>query len=561
MGRLRWARIAVVLAQEDAGAPYYVEALQSGGVPHAVWDGFDASRLAECTVLLLCGYGSLGPSATAALGEWVRQGGAVVCSGSTWGLSGLLALEPRMVHLSNALLEPSEVGTLWPDAAKRMRCFGGSACAASGAEVVARVGDLAAVARSKPGSGLALFVGPHVGQTMALMQTGRSVETDGIGPADGTVRLDDGDLKAEDGIALSFDDDRASLGGAPFFAFPHADAVRDLWLGAVVEAATFGGRCLAVTWPWPDLAPGVVTASIEASPEAAGLVVPAMGTLSTYGLPAAWLVKPPGFPAEAVRSIRAREHEIGLLAPMDRRSPFVPETFRVQFVQLSRSALSFEPVSVRPENGRWRGHLAMLAAYEVSGARVDLSKGGRQAGCAGFAFGTCRPFHPLAANGAPSLVLEVPYQAYRPGIDLQPEVVDALLAQTLAFRGCLQLVWGIEDLLEPAVQEACRRVSVLARGQRLERLTPERIYRFERARRALKRFETEAEDGLKLVMASDTGVERLGLAFFGPGRLVPSQRGRELPTAELRAFGRNAQALVVNLPEVQMAEFSLRSLG
>jgi hypothetical protein len=375
------------------------------------------------------------------------------------------------------------------------------------------------------------------------------------------VRLDDGDLKAEDGIALSFEEDRASVGGTPFFAFPHADAVRDLWLAAVLEAATFGGHCMVITWPWPELAPAVLTASIEAAPEAAGLVVPAMGTLSTYGLPAAWLVKPPGFPAEFVRSIRSREHEIGLLAPMDRRSAFAPETFRVQFVQLSRSTLSFEPVSVRPENGRWRGHLSMLAAYEVSGARVDLSKGGRQAGCAGYAFGTCWPFHPVASNGGPSLVLEVPYHAYRPGIDVQPEVVDALLAQTLAFRGCLHLVWGIEDLLEPAVQEACRRVSVLARGQRFERLTPERIYRFERARRALKRFETLGEDGLKLLLGSDSGLERLGLVFLGPGRLVVGQRGRELPTVDLRLLGRSGQAMVVNLPEVQMTEFSLRTLG
>lgn len=203
----------------------------------------------------------------------------------------------------------------------------------------------------------------------------------------------------------------------------------------------------------------------------------------------------------------------------------------------------------------------MLAAYEVSGARVNLAKGGRQAGCAGFAFGTCRPFHPMSPSGAPSLVLEIPYQAYRPGIELQPEVVDALLAQTIAFRGCLQLVWGIEDLLEPSVQEACRRVSVLARGQKLERLTPERIYRFERARRALKRFETLGDEGLKLLIGSDTGVERLGLVFFGPGRVVPSQRGRESPTVDLRAFGRNGQATVVSLPEVQMAEFSLRAVG
>ncbi|MCA1997620.1 MAG: hypothetical protein LDL56_10385, partial [Armatimonadetes bacterium] len=357
-------------------------------------------------------------------------------------------------------------------------------------------------------------------------------------------------------------DDRASLGvGAPFFAFPHADAVRDLWVGAVVEAAVRDGGCLAVTWPWPELAPAALTCSVEATPDAASLVVPAMGTLSTYGLPAAWMVKPTGFPAEAVRSIRAREHEIGLLAPMDRRSAFAPETFRVQFVQLSRSTLSFEPVSARPENGRWRGYLGMLSAYEVSGARVNLSKGARQAGAAGFAFGTGRPFFPVMPSGSPSLVLEIPYQAYRPGVDLRPEVADALLAQCLAFRGCLHLVWGIEDLMEGAVQEACRRVSVLARAQRVERMTPERIYRFERARRAIRRFESPADDGVKLVLASDTGIERLGIVMLGPGRLVPTLRNREQPTTEVRVFGRAGQGMVATLPEVQMTEFVVRSVG
>ncbi|MEJ5169876.1 MAG: hypothetical protein WHU10_02710 [Fimbriimonadales bacterium] len=562
MGRLHWAKIALVLAPEDPYAAYYVEALQGAGVLHTVWEGLDPARLGEVTAILLCGYGTLGPSASAALGEWVRQGGALVCSGSPWGLSGLLGLDPASRHLSNALIEPVAEGWFWPEGAKRMRCYGGRACGSAGAEVLAQAAGAPVVTRIQPGSGLAVYVGAHVGQTMAMMQTGRSVETDGIGPSDGSVRLDDADLKAEDGIALSFEDDRASLGGGPpFFAFPHADAVRDLWLGAVFEAAVRNGGCLAVTWPWPDLAPAVLTASVEATPEAAGLVVPAMGTLSTYGLPAAWMVKPPGFPAESGRSIRSREHEIGLLAPMERRSPFAPETFRVQFVQLARSTLSFEPVSVRPENGRWRGHLGMLAAYEPSGARVDLSKGGRQAGTAGFAFGTSRPFFPVMPSGSPSLVLEIPYQAFRAGLDLQPETIDALLAQCLAFRGCLHLVWGIEDLLEVAVQEACRRVSVLARAQRVERMTPERIYRFERARRSLRRFETPADDGLKLVMASDAGIERLGIVFFGPRRLVPTQRNREQPTTEVRLYGRTGHAMVATLPEVQTTEFVVRSVG
>ncbi len=562
MGRLHWAKIALVLAPEDPYAPFYVEALQGAGVPHTVWEGFDPARLPEATAVLLCGYGTLGPSASAALGDWVRQGGAVVCSGSAWGLAGLLGLDPASRHLSNALLEPVAEGWFWPEGARRMRCYGGRACAAAGADALAQAGGLAAVARTRPGSGLALYVGPHVGETMALMQTGRSVETDGIGPVDGSVRLDDGDLKAEDGIALSFEDDRAAVGGgAPFFAFPHADAVRDLWVGAVVEAATRDGGCLATTWPWPDLAPAALTCSVEAAPDDASFVLPAMGTLSTYGLPAAWMVKPPGFPAEAVRSIRAREHEIGLLAPMDRRSPFAPETFRVQFVQLSRSTLSFEPVSARPENGRWRGHLGMLSAYEVSGARVNLSKGARQAGAAGFSFGTGRPFFPVMPSGSPSLVLEVPYQGYRLGIEIQPEVADALLAQCLAFRGCLHLAWGIEDLMEGSVQEACRRVSVLARAQRVERMTPERIYRFERARRAIRRFESPADDGVKLVLASDTGIERLGIVLFGPGRLVPALRHREQPTTEVRLYGRVGHGMVATLPEVQMTELVVRSLG
>ncbi|HCD99536.1 MAG TPA: hypothetical protein DER07_00670, partial [Armatimonadetes bacterium] len=60
---MHWSKIALVLAPEDPYAPYYAEALQGAGVPHTVWEGFDPGRLGEATVVLLCGYGTLGPSA------------------------------------------------------------------------------------------------------------------------------------------------------------------------------------------------------------------------------------------------------------------------------------------------------------------------------------------------------------------------------------------------------------------------------------------------------------------------------------------------------------------
>ncbi|MFN8220516.1 MAG: hypothetical protein U0S12_10370 [Fimbriimonadales bacterium] len=552
-----WAKIGLMLAGGDGYAPYYREALEHGGVRAEIVADFNDLRAYD--VLLLCGEGELTTGQANALLEWTGDGGSLVLSGSSWGLAELIGFQGRPTHLSQGTLQPSG-DRLWPDRSMPIRFYGGKFHKhTSGWEIAVKTEGFPAALRRPYDKGQILYVAPHVGQTMALMQLGRSVECDLIGPNEPGTRLDDGILRAEDGIALNFSEDRVSVEGSdtPFFGFPHADALRELWVRAVVEAIESTGLRSLISWPWPNHAPGSAVISLECDQFDFDVLSRLQRTLTMFGCRATLMVAMPGFPADAYRHIRTWGHEVGFLFHTDNGSGWHEEKLGIQFTALGRLSGIAGINSARPIEGRWRGYTNFYDLCQTAGARLSLSKGGRQPGTQGFAFGTARPFFPLKRDGNPYLVAELPTTVYMPGVVTTDPASDFILAQTALRNGCYHIVFRPDTIDDPAGNASIRRTLSLAKQQRLEFMTAEEVYRFERARRQIKVMAKGIGSDTSLHVATEAEVVGLGLLIVG-GKFEAESKGREMIVTPLARFGTTMHGLTVTLDAKQSVEISLR---
>jgi hypothetical protein len=413
-------------------------------------------------------------------------------------------------------------------------------------------------ARRSFAKGKAIFFGPHVGQTVCQMQLGRSVEVDAPGAEDGSARLDDGVLRAEDGASLEIERDRKKAEGSPTAAFlePHADVVKECWLRLVFEAIEASGKAVAVPWYWPHNAEGAAMLSVDCKIYREDLVHRLQRVLGMYGCRPAWLVSLPGFSLDVYRGLRKWEQEVGLLFTIEEGMTWHEERMKIQQAALSRAAGISDMVAARADEGRWQGWLDFYAMCEGSGARISLSKGGRQPGTSGFLFGTCHPFFPLKRDGSPFLAAELPYLVFMPGIETPIPVAEAVLERAVQANGAYQVTL---DLGMKGIEEAVdvvRRLLAVSKQKRMEFMKPGDVYRFEKARRTLKVFLKAADDHGAMTLVSDQEVEGLTLLFSGIPVAARFQ-GRQASLQTVERFGTKMRALTVSLEARQQLDISL----
>jgi hypothetical protein len=554
-----WARTAVVYAEGDRYAPFYREALEHAGLHFETLESVSGRELSRFNVLVLCGYGTLGSNALTVVQDWVKRGGCVVCTGSTWNLETILGLDHHQRHVSNALLVPSKTDRLWPASCDRARFFGGVLVKPHNSEVIAKVGhEYAGVTRKKAGKGLALFLAAHVGQSMSLMQLGRSVECDAIGPSDGSAILDNGTLRAEDGTVLDYRDDRATTSGSdiPFFAYAHCDVLRDVLVRAVLNAVDHKGLSTPVLWHWPNGSSAAAMLTLDCQSDEKEPVNNLHRMLMMYGVPAAWMVGTPGYSVDVYRAMRSWDHEVGLLFHTEDRTGWNEERLKIQYKAVSRLAAQPMLHSTRAEDGKWKGWTAYYGMCEAAGARVSISKGGRQPGTSGFLFGTCHPFFPTRVDGTSYFALEIPYSVFRPGVSTPNSAAAELLARTASVHGCFQIVSHPECVRDAAEADSLRRLLSLCKQNRLEFMLPQDVYAFEHGRRKLRVAQKTFDREGTLLLTSETELQGLTILFSGQ-RVAVEMAGRELPVQHVERYGTAFTMVRINLESKQQIELRI----
>jgi hypothetical protein len=215
-------------------------------------------------------------------------------------------------------------------------------------------------------------------------------------------------------------------------------------------------------------------------------------------------------------------------------------------------------VTVRPIYGYWRGWDAFYDMCEVGGARVSVSKGGRQPGTAGFLFGTCHPFFSRKADTSSRLVMEIPYQIYMPGEVVSDAVCDAIFAQSLSHGGCLHIVGSPKMITNSTASNSLRRLIINGRSNRMAFLKPEQALDYEKARRAMRRAHNHVDREGQVVLIPDASIEGLSVLLSGPVANV-EMRGKSVQLQTLEKYGTRFFAFQTNMEQKQHLEVRVRA--
>lgn len=522
-----WVKIAALCAPNDRYAPYYWEALDHAGFIYERLDTLAPQDLGRTHVLLLLGTEQLSSPIQQGILKWVEEGGQLVVSGSTWGFDAQLG------GTNSRTIGRGKLGEA---------TFFGGVC----------IPEIVADADYEKGK--IWFFGPHVGKTIALMQFGRSVECDAVGPDD--VRLDDGRLRAEDGSALDFDLDREPIGAEKVFAVASADRVRNALTESILSACDASEHPYALLWHWPNHAQSTYSVTLDCADFDPDQALIAKRLFGMHGIQAAWLLSKPGYSSEFYRAARSRDDEIGLLFEPEAEAQWSAEQLKMDATTITRMTANPNLTTCRPIDGGWRRWTRFYELCEEAGPRLSVAKGGRQQGTQGFLFGTSHPFFCRKFDGQSGIVGELPYTLFRPGTTCLDESVNRIIDETRNTYGCVQLVYEPSSFINVAEINTFRRIVGLMKEQRTPAMTPGEIYRFERARRHLRLQKRVVDTDLYLDVYSETSLDGLSLLISDCDRFA-SVKGKACRSVQLERYGRTFLALSLDIEAKGRTELML----
>lgn len=416
--------------------------------------------------------------------------------------------------------------SLWPRSVQRLRAFAGVALAGSGADVVARWADgAAAMTVRSAGAGRIAVIGLDLWQTIVRIQQGWPVERDGTPARDGSAPVDEGILKTDDGIALSYEEDRSLPPGGipaahydharpprpvPLFDRPQADAWREVLLRTLVALAADRGRVLPWLFYWPAGAPAVVHISNDSDGNRDDDAAAIIDVWDEGGIRGTFCyLYPGGLGRATLARIRAEGHELALhhdaLTGGEDRS-WGRERLLLQADWLRREAGMDRIVSNKNHFLRWEGWDDFYLWCEEAGIEVDQSHGPSKQGNVGFPFGSCHLSFPLtaAAGGRRSSVLSLPLLTQDLALTTPAGTAEVLLAGALAHHGVAHLLFhGVHIRTKPEVRQALRRTIRRGRELGLPFWTSEQLNAWERARRGVRLAASHTGAGWRLEVESD----------------------------------------------------------
>ncbi|WP_235912282.1 hypothetical protein [Ruania zhangjianzhongii] len=559
-------------AEQVPWSAYAAEVLDHAGFSYAT--STDPSDLAPGGVLLLTA--AVSAQEADSVTTWVTRGGtAVLATGA-----GVLAGSADLAALAGVSTgrgigsEPVECAPLWADRPPTaLRALAGQALhAEEGAEVLATFADgSAAITRRRVGAGLVFTFGVDLWYTIVRIQQGYPVTADGIPAADGTAPIDDGLLKAEDGMALDLETDRSMPPGypaltdeythtypppaaVPIFGQPHADWWRSLLLQTLWQGIEHSEAALV----WLDYWPAGIDAVAHMSHDADGNDPEdgraALDAFAAAEVAVTWhQVFPGGYDGELFEAIAAAGHEHALhynaMADTDLSTWGWPQ-LRAQYAWAQAVTGRERIVSNKNHYTRWQGWTEFYTWCERVGLQIDSSRGPSKQGTVGFPFGTAHVSYPLTPAGNERRfhnVLNLPLHTQDLAWAGHIAVRDVILDGAQAQHGVAHFLFHGPHLnLRPLTRQACVEVAAEARGRGMPWWTAEQINTWERARRGV-RLQIETVDGGWRVSAhSSVAMVDAALVLALPDSVQPADAGATV--RPVHRHGHEFIELGVNLP-------------
>lgn len=532
-------------------------------------------QLADASVVVLSDPVTFRGDAIARLGEWVAAGGVLLAMGGP-GQSALAELGG--VGDGGRVVEGwvrIDADRSWSERFDvELHAFGGCALLpGEDAEVLASWRDgAAAVSARRVGAGQVIVIGVDVWQSVGRILQGWPISGPGHPATDGSAPVGaDGVLRCDDGLALSFTEDRAMPDGSPtagshiatsppselvpVFHRPHADLWRELVLHLILDSAEESGTALGWLHYWPAGVEAVGHVSHDADNNQDAHARLALDAFARAQVHATWChVWPGGYSPEIVAEIGAAGHEQALhynaLDVVD-GMPWGEEGFREQ-KRWADELTGKQVVSNKNHYTRWEGWTEFFGWCERAGITTDESRGNSKAGTVGFPYGTSHVWFPVGEDGHRYDVVEIPLHTQDVGWQSDESVIDVIAEQALSQHGVAHFLFhGANMARAERVIDAVIAVGEGLRARHMPAWTAGQIGEFERARRGVLIDVIPDGEGYEVRLTSAAPLTGVGVELQLPGdqpwRLA--EDGEQASLAVVHRHGRPVIELAVDLNE------------
>ncbi len=479
---------------------YITEILRRGGL---FFESLPPTRLEELfqrpsCVVVLAGHLPLTARQRQALTTWVSRGGSLLGLGGTSGLDEVFGVKGERPLAEGWLKVKAGDHPVTRGLRSSLHVFGGYTCAPGSATALAdaeagnNVARGSAILENRFGQGRAMLLGPDLIFSIVHIQQGVSVLQDAKPAPDGSALVNDGLLKAEDGMVLDWQRDRspAAPDDGPIFLEPVSDELRELILRSVFHLAREQRLLLPVLYYWPRSLEGVGLISHDTDGNDPPNAVALLEVMRRSQIKSTWcLLYPGGYPAEFYRQLKQHDFEIALHYDAMTGGPqtcWSKENFLLQHRWLRQTAGLRHLYSNKNHYTRWESRLDFWRWCEEAGLHSDQTRGPSKKGTVGFPLGGSQPYFPLddeAASPRLMSVLEVNLLTQDHVVTCPPEYGTQLLDSALRHHGVAHFLFHPAHILKPGVAEALSKLVDYGRTQRLEWWTNEQIHQWESLRR------------------------------------------------------------------------------
>jgi len=538
-----------ILLDNDNSSRYIEEILGRAGL---AWRRADLGNLGE--TLVLVGDGSLDAGQRDTITGFVNDGGALVVTGGTWGLDTLLGATGSAGG-EGYISTGSPAHAITDDLHSSLHVFSGSVLRATDGTSIATLLDATresslgdAVVVNRVGEGATVVIGPNLPQSVLHIQLGRSIHEDGEPAPDDTAAIDEGILKTDDGVVLSWEHDRVQSpvpepipadtlglhenypdGDTPWFAWPIADELRAILLRAIAWAEAEAGIAQASVAAWPR---GLAAVGLISHDSDGNLDAGAHSTLAVMdraGIKSTWChiwapTNQSEYDPQTFRLIEDAGHEIALhYNSLDMNGgTWGREHLRTQAATVAKEAGVSGFTSNKNHYLRWEGLVDFFYWLEDEGIQADQCKGPSKKGNVGFPHGSNQPWFPLDPETGEFIdVLEIPLQFQDLWLTALPYQGKVTIGEAIRRNGVAHFLFHQAHIhTKPGVVDALLDTVSYGRDQGLEWWTSRQINDWERARRTVKVDVLENGSAVAIESAAD---------LSGVGVIVSWPEGREIP--------------------------------
>ncbi|KQX48856.1 MULTISPECIES: hypothetical protein [unclassified Paenibacillus] len=372
-----------------------------------------------------------------------------------------------------------------------------------------------------------------IGTIVGLQQGTGPVLEDGKPASDGTGNLNDGLLKAEDGIELDWEHDRKITDtGKPYFAHPYADLWREVVVAHILRRMIEKQKHVPFSDYWPEGVDKVAMISHDSDRNFDEDAITTIQTLEEAGIHSSWCMMKPGYSAWLYERIEEKGHELALHfnANINEGGRWDKADFNRQYEWL-RDTVQSKVTSNKNHFTRFEGWGELFQWCEECGIESDQTRGPSKLGAAGFLFGTCQPYYPMAwSNESNRLydVLEIGFLTQDIPQFTDASVIVPFLEEVEKVRGVAHFLFHQGRIhRSPEVREALLQTAHIAKERGFTFWTGRQINNWERKRRQM-RITGLDEIGNVMIITENNEHDAENAVFWRPMLMEEEQEAEQL---------------------------------